>query len=31
MKYLQGKHLERQGVLAEVSFLSYFREFVDRW
>jgi len=31
MQYLQSKHLERQGVLAEVSFLSYFRAFVDRW
>ena len=31
MRYLQKKHLERQGVLAEYEFLSYFREFVERW
>jgi hypothetical protein len=31
MRYLQKKHLERQGVLAEVSFLSHFRPFVDKW
>jgi len=31
MQYLQKKHLERQHVLAEYSFLSYFRQFVERW
>lgn len=29
--FLQKKHLERQGVLAEYSMLSYFRPFVDKW
>lgn len=31
MKYLQKKHLERQGILAEYAFLSFFREFVEKW
>ncbi|MBK5092428.1 MAG: hypothetical protein JJE48_02800 [Actinobacteria bacterium] len=31
MGFLQKKHLERQSALAEYSFLSYFRPFVDRW
>ena len=31
MGFLQKKHLERQEVLAEHSFLSYFRPFVEKW
>lgn len=31
MRFLQRKHLERQDLLAEYSFLSHFREFVERW
>ncbi|MDD5748241.1 MAG: hypothetical protein PHP64_04195 [Actinomycetota bacterium] len=31
MKFLREKYLERQSVLAEYSFLSYFREFVEKW
>jgi hypothetical protein len=31
MRFLQKKHLERQDVLAEVAFLSHFREFVEKW
>lgn len=31
MRFLQKKHMERQDVLAEYSFLSYFREFVEKW
>ncbi len=31
MRYLQKKHLERQDLLAEYSFLSHFRDFVERW
>lgn len=29
--FLQKKHLERQGVLAEYSMFSYFRTFVEKW
>lgn len=29
--FLQKKHLERQGVLAEYSMLSYFRPCVEKW
>jgi hypothetical protein len=29
--FLQKKHLERQGILAEYSMLSYFRPFVEKW
>jgi hypothetical protein len=28
---LQEKHLQRQDTLAEYSFLSYFRPFVEKW
>jgi hypothetical protein len=31
MRYLQRKHLERQDVLAEYSFLSHFSGFVEKW
>lgn len=31
MRYLQEKHRERQDVLAEYSFLSHFRDFIDKW
>jgi hypothetical protein len=31
MGYLRKKHLERQDVLAECSFLSHFRAFVEKW
>jgi len=31
MKYLQRKHLERQDILAEYSFLTYFKEYIDKW
>lgn len=31
MRFIQGKHLERQGVLAEYAFLSHFRPFVEKW
>jgi hypothetical protein len=31
MDFLQKKHLERQDVLAEYSFLSHFRDFIERW
>lgn len=31
MRFLQKKHLERQSILAEYSFLSYFRPFVEKW
>lgn len=31
MRYLQKKHLERQDLLAEYAFLSFFREFVEKW
>lgn len=31
MRWLQKKHNERQNVLAEYSFLSYFRQFVEKW
>lgn len=29
--YLQKKHLERQDVLTEYSFLSHFRVFIEKW
>ncbi len=31
MRFLQRKHLERQDVLCEYSFLSHFREYVEKW
>ena len=31
MRYLREKHMERQGVLAEYSFLSHFRPFIENW
>ncbi len=31
MRFLQKKHLERQDVLAEYSFLSHFRPFTEKW
>lgn len=31
MPFLRKKHLERQDLLAEFSFLTHFREFVDKW
>ncbi|MDD5448759.1 MAG: hypothetical protein PHO53_06325 [Actinomycetota bacterium] len=31
MEYIRRKHMERQGILAEYSFLSHFSPFVDRW
>lgn len=31
MRYLQKKHLERQGLLAEYAFLSHFTDFVEKW
>lgn len=31
MRYLQKKHLERQDVLAEYSFLSHFTDFIAKW
>jgi hypothetical protein len=30
-EYIRKKHLERQGVLAEYSMLSYFRPLVEKW
>jgi hypothetical protein len=31
MRSLRSLHEERQRVLSEFSFLSYFRQFVERW
>jgi hypothetical protein len=31
MRALRSLHEERQRVLSEYSFMSYFRQFVDRW
>jgi hypothetical protein len=31
MRYLQKKHLERQDVLTEYSFLSHFLPFLEKW
>lgn len=31
MRFLQKKHLERQDLLAEYSFLSHFRDFIEKW
>ncbi len=31
MQFLQRKHLERQDILCEYSFLSHFRSYVERW
>ena len=31
MRFLQKKHLERQDVLAEYSFLSHFSDLVAKW
>ncbi|MCJ7744886.1 MAG: RNHCP domain-containing protein [Actinobacteria bacterium] len=31
MRFLQKKHLERQGALAEYVLISYFRPFVEKW
>lgn len=31
MKVLRGLHEERQRILSEYSFMSYFRQFVEGW
>lgn len=31
MRSIQSLHEERQRILSEYSFLSYFQQFVERW